>query len=333
MRRDRLRLCLVLLAPCLTFAQPVALSVNTASREEVRQFYRSVYSASEGVPMQWSGNYATGSAGDTSAAHKEATRLRINFYRALVGVPADITFNATYSAKSQQAALLMSVNDALNHGPPATWIGYNAVAAEAAANSNLALGHAGPDAINGYIADAGGNNAVVGHRRWLFYPQTLQMGTGDVPGIPVTALPRPANAVWIFDGQFGAARPMTRTPAVPYPPAGFVPHSLVWPRWSFSHPEADFTSSTVAMMRNGQIVPVRLEPLGNNVGEPTLVWVYDHLNPDDATAHSRPARDTSYAVNVNSVRIGGALRDFVYDVTVFDPDVPGPDTVSTRILG
>ena len=48
--------------------------------------------------MEWTGSYTTGLAGDTSAAHKEATRLRINFYRALVGVPADITFNSTYNA-------------------------------------------------------------------------------------------------------------------------------------------------------------------------------------------------------------------------------------------
>ena len=60
-------------------AQPVALSVNPASREEVRQFYRAVYQASEGIPMGWTGSYATGTAGDTSAAFKEATRLRINF--------------------------------------------------------------------------------------------------------------------------------------------------------------------------------------------------------------------------------------------------------------
>jgi hypothetical protein len=37
--------------------------------------------ALENVPMGWTGDYAT-NAGDTSAAFKEATRLRINFYRA-----------------------------------------------------------------------------------------------------------------------------------------------------------------------------------------------------------------------------------------------------------
>ena len=314
-------------------AQPAALSVNPSSREEVRQFYRTVFPASENVPMGWTGSYATGNAGDTSAAFQEATRLRINFYRALVGVPADITFNATNSAKAQQAALLMSVNDSLSHTPPSSWIGYNATAAEGALNSNLALGHAGPDAISGYIADAGDNNAFVGHRRWLFYPQTLQMGAGDVPGIAGNQTRRPANATWVIDGQYGSARPTTRTTAITYPPAGFVPAALVWPRWSFSHPDADFTAATVSMTRDGQAVPVRLEPLGNNIGEPTLVWVYNNLNTNEATPHPRPAGDTIYMVNVGNVRIRGAAENFAYRVTVFDPDVPSADATPIRITG
>src|SRR5688572_13324623 len=130
MHRATLRLCLLLLPAWLLHAQPVTLSVNTSSREEVRQFYRTIFNASENVPMGWTGSYATGNAGDTSAAFKKATRLRINFFRALVGVPADITFNPTFNAKSQQAALLMSVNNDLDHTPPPSWTGYNSTAAE-----------------------------------------------------------------------------------------------------------------------------------------------------------------------------------------------------------
>ena len=315
-------------------AQPAALSVNPASREEVRQFYRAIYHASEGVPMNWTGSYATGSAGDTSAAFKEATRLRINFFRALAGVPAGVTFNATYSAKAQQAALMMSANNALDHFPPASWTFYTAEGAEAAANSNLYLGDAGPAAISGYVADAGGNNAAVGHRRWLFYPQTLQMGTGDVPG---DASRRPANATWIVDtgaGRFGAPRPATRTTAVAYPPAGFVPYQVVWPRWSFSHPGADFSAATVTMTRNGQAIPVTLEPLSTSSGEPTLVWVCDNQNTANEAPHARPAADTTYAVNVSNVRVGGTMQPaFSYNVTVFDPDVAGADAAPVTVTG
>src|SRR5687768_10142374 len=140
MRRAFPPLSLLLLLSGVAQAQPTALSVNPASREEVRQFFRTVFHASENVPLEWTGSYATGAAGDTSAAHKEATRLRINFYRALVGVPADIAFNALYNAKAQQGALMLSANNDLNHFPPPSWTFYTAIGAEATANSNLALG-------------------------------------------------------------------------------------------------------------------------------------------------------------------------------------------------
>ena len=44
--------------------------------------------------------------------------------------------------------------------------------------------------------DPGSYNYFVGHRRWILYPQTKEMGTGDIPyanGYPG------ANALWGFD--------------------------------------------------------------------------------------------------------------------------------------
>ena len=73
-------------------ASVTPFTVSTTSREEVRQFYRTIYKASNGVPMGWTGNYtastAAAAAGDTAANYKEAVRVRINFFRALVGIPA-----------------------------------------------------------------------------------------------------------------------------------------------------------------------------------------------------------------------------------------------------
>ncbi len=326
------------------FGQPTALTVDPRSREEVRQFYRAIYSASENVPMGWTGNYAAGNAGDTSAAFKEATRLRINFFRALVGVPAGITFNPTYNTATQDAALMQSVNAAegnvvtLNHTPPTSWRFYTAAGADASAKSNLYYGKSGPAAVTGYIADAGSINSAIGHRRWTFMPQTRQMGTGDVPG-DGTATRAAANATWILDGTPGGTstspRPTTRSPYVAYPPAGYVPHQLVFPRWSFSYPQGDFAATTVSMTRAGQSIPVRVEPLSNAtiIGENTIVWVYDNTNSDLEEFHPRPAADTAYTVTLTNVRIGGVSQNFTYTVTVFDPDVVSPDFVATPITG
>lgn len=325
-------------------AQPSALTVDPFSRDEVRQFYRAIYFASENVPIEWTGSYAMRGSlpdfGDTSPAFKEATRLRINFFRALVGVPADIRFDPALNVKAQQAAFMMSANNALNHNPPPSWQFYTADGADGASNSNIATGYNGPNAIDGYIADAGVVNDVVGHRRWLFYPQTLRMGTGDIAGGGANR--PPTNAVWVVHqqagqppGSFGSTRPATRTREVAYPPAGYVPYTLVWPRWSFGHPDGDFSASTVTMTRNGQPVAVRLERHSANAGgEPTLVWAYDGRDTDSELPHSRPAADTTYTVTVRNVALRtGGTRDFTYNVIVFDPDRAGSEPAINTISG
>jgi hypothetical protein len=135
----------------------------------------------------------------------------------MAGVPASVTFNASNNAKDQQAAVMLSANTNVSHFPPPSWKCYTADAAEAAQNSNVAVGYAGADAITGYIWDFGFENAAVGHRRWLLYPQTQVMGTGDVPAQNGR---QPANANWVYDGNFNGPRPATRTPFVAWPPAG-----------------------------------------------------------------------------------------------------------------
>ena len=50
--------------------------------------------------------------------------LRLNYYRAMAGVPATVTFSDTYNAMDQQAALMMSANGQLSHSPPTTWTCY-----------------------------------------------------------------------------------------------------------------------------------------------------------------------------------------------------------------
>ena len=173
----------------------------------------------------------TGDPGTTSSAFRDAVALRVNYYRAMAGVPAVIVFSDEFNRKSQQAALMMSANNQFNHAPPVTWKFYTAEGAEAAGKSNLTLGSTGPLAISSLMSDGNANNTAVGHRRWILYPQTQIMGTGNIPatgGFKATA------ALWIFDSNFARARPDTRDGFVAWPPPGFVPYQVVFPRWSFT---------------------------------------------------------------------------------------------------
>ena len=306
-------------------------TVDTSSREETRQFYRTMFGISENVPSGWTGNTATGEAGDTSDAFKEAVKDRVNFYRAMAGVPANVTLNSTFSAKAQEGALMMSANNAISHLPPTDWIHYTTDGSEAAGKSNLAIGPNGPDSITGYILDNGSNNTEVGHRRWIFYPQTQEMGTGDVEEQGDL---RKANVLWVQDSRFSDPRPSVRDEFVAWPPKGNVPYQLVWPRWSFTLPDADYSGTTVTMTRGGTPVGVQIEEINQNLGdEASIVWLYDGKTGLDDDAHPRPSADTTYTVTLSGVSVNGESQDFSYDVVVFDPNTAGSDAQITTVSG
>ncbi|SHF53414.1 Cysteine-rich secretory protein family protein [Lampropedia hyalina DSM 16112] len=298
------------------------LMVDTRSREAVRNFYNTIFTASEQASAQWTGNISGCVAGTVSQAYQDATLLRVNYFRAMAGIPAAVRFDADYNEKSQQAALMLSANNALSHNPPSSWRCYSAAGAQAAGNANISLGNAGPVAVLSQFRDDGAGNAAVGHRRWILYPQTAVMGTGDVVGQGAVA-----NALWVFDSSMWGPRPAVRDDFVSWPPPGHVPYSLLFNRWSFSYPGADFSSASVTVQQQGQAVPVVVEPGGMGFGENTLVWI-----PSIQAAAAQQG-DVEYRVSIRNVRIAGASRQFDYVVTAIDPAQHGADTVLPAISG
>lgn len=287
-------------------------SVNTANRRDVLSFYNCIYQASENYAanMGWTGSVATGSPGTTTATFKDDVRRRINFYRAMVGQPADIVFDATKSAKCQKAALMMSANNSLSHTPPTSWTWYTADGYEAAGKSNIALGTYGPASVNAYVRDDGGGNHIVGHRRWLFYSQAQQMGTGD---IPANGSYNSANTIWVIGNPKAAPAPRFVT----WPNEGYVPDSLVPARWSLSYPAANFGSAAVTMTQNGNTVSLTIISRTNNgYGDNTIVWEPSGL-PGSVT------NDLPYVVNVTGISGSGIPTSKSYTVTLFNPNILG----------
>jgi hypothetical protein len=281
--------------------------------------------------MGWTGNTANGVAGNTSEGFKNSVFLRINFYRAFAGVPAGVTNNPAWSAMDQSAALMMSANNKVDHHPAPSWKFYSAGGATAAGKSNLSLSTCGSDAIASYMEDPGNHNGPVGHRRWILYPQTRQMGTGDVPASGANYA---ANALWTFDlDNAYAPRPAVRDEFVAWPPKGFVPYQLIYPRWSFSYPAANFALAQVSITRNGTGIPVNIVSRVEGYGENTVTFVPSNLNPNAWAGPERPAGDTTYQVTVSNVLINGAPRQFTYNVIAFDPAVAGGDSPNAAING
>jgi len=297
--------------PLITQPTPPALWVDTQNRQVVVDYYQTVYLASDGVEHGWTGNVNNCVAGSTTAVFKDAILQRINYFRGMAGVPAIEGFLDEYNNKAQAAALMMSAQGALSHSPDTSWACYTAEGKQGAGSSNLYLGVYGPSAISGYIYDPGGGNYFVGHRRWILYPQSKNLGTGD---IPPTSGHSPANALWVFDSSnMWGARPTTREAYVAWPPPGYVPYQVIYPRWSFAYAGADFSGASVAMTKNGAALGVTLQPVVDGYGENTLVW-----EPND-TFTSAPASDVTYHVTINNVIISGSPQTFDYDVIMITP--------------
>jgi hypothetical protein len=297
-----------------------AVEVNPSDREASRQFYWSQYVAQSSAAIDWNGNAATCDPGTTSAAFRGEIQQQINYFRAMAGVPAEVTLVDHYSRAAQEAALMMSVNGALSHFPPAEWTCYTPDGADVAGKSNLFLGVNGPEAIAGYIRDPGANNEAVGHRRWLLYPQTQQMGSGDVPAQGGNL---PSNALRVFDDDhLFDPRPATRDGFIAWPPPGYVPYQVTYPRWSFSLGDADFSQASVLMSTAAGAIPTSVAPVANGYGENTIVWTFPGA-PGDWDSWPQPAADTSYAVTVQNVFVAGQPTDYSYEVIVFDPAISG----------
>src|SRR5207253_8582031 len=79
--------------------------IDTSNRAAVRAAYLN-FAVTNSVDMGWTGDLSTGNAGSTSAAHMPAALSRINFVRAMAGVPVGIAFDSTFSQRDQQAATL-----------------------------------------------------------------------------------------------------------------------------------------------------------------------------------------------------------------------------------
>lgn len=297
------------------------------SRWQMRDYYNAVYAYGSDAQLGWTGSYDTGYAGTISAEWQEATLNRINYYRNMAGVPSDVVFDPVLNTKSQESAFMMSANNKFSHTPPSNWLWWTQGAYDAAKNGNLALGSMGADSIRGYMSDFGSNNAPVGHRRWILYPATSVMGSGDVPGTNPASRPA-ANVLWVIPSGWGE-RPATRDEFVAWPPRGYVPSDIVYARWSFSYPGADFSSTTVSMKKNGQSIPLSIESRQAGYGDNSIVWIPAGMSTSGFVTWPTPAQDEAVRVTLGNVRIDGSMRSFSYTVTIFDPDRAGEEeTVS-----
>lgn len=320
--RARMALGIASLASVALAGAPASAIVNPDDVTSVRDAYAATIAGNANVPTGWTGHAAgcvTGSESDVSAV---ATIANVNYFRAMNRLAPVGLAPAHVNAKAQAAALIFEASNQLSHTPSSAWACWTPQGAEAAARSNIALGIGGANTVGAYIADAGQHNEDAGHRRWLLSPRARTFGTGSTGR---------ANAIWVIESGTPAPRPATDI--VAWPPKGYVPWPLVYPRWSVSSnlaPGADYSAARVSVSANGRALPVTQFPAHNGYGDNTLV--FDVGLPADLQANRA---ETAFDVTVTNVAIDGAARTLSYRSTAVDVDVTRAprDVVVTAAAG
>jgi hypothetical protein len=95
-----------------TAQAPAALGswFDVSNRDAVRYFYLSLLVPTNSVSMGWTGSVAGCAAGTTSQEYQFSVLRRINWFRAMAGVPAGVSLDSILNSKDQAAALMMSAN-------------------------------------------------------------------------------------------------------------------------------------------------------------------------------------------------------------------------------
>lgn len=220
-------------------------TVNKPTQDQIRS-----YIISKKVNLAASAQYATEplleapyAAGALAQGTLDNALNTLNMYRYIVGIPSNVTLDATYNQQCQAACVVSAGNGKLNHYPtqPAGMgkalydLGY-----AGASHSNLSWGGAygcsPADAVTMFMSDSDESNiAKVGHRWWCLNPAMQKTGFGFA-GI--------YGAMYSADNAFGA----NEYEAIAWPAAN-TPVELfaAGDAWSVSGPWIDAKDSSVSV--------------------------------------------------------------------------------------
>ncbi len=277
-------------------------TIDEKSRSAAKKLYTDYYMASSASTsdVSWTGNEPACDPGSVPQATKDKIFMRLSYFRKAVGLNNEIAENSSKSDKAQKAALMMHANGTLNHNPPNNWKCFSSDGEQGAENS-LLTSTKNADAIDSYMRDQGSDNFPVGHRRWLLWPKLQEIGVGNTSSY---------NAVWVLGNP--GTRPADTPEFIAWPPQGHLPKQLAYPRWSFSIAMADFTETKISMkVKNGDDVSLEIEELTGIYGDNTIVW-------KPAINMNTLSEDTGYVVSINNVGIGGEIKNFEYEVVLFN---------------
>lgn len=301
-----------------TAVSAAGLTPNDGSKSAVAAAYNAQWVPATAVtvsPTGGSNNACTPWA--TSSTIQASTLKAINFVRWMSGA-GPVTFDQTLSDKAARAAQMMVVNNALNHAPPTSWTCYSTAGKDAAGKSNLSswggITQTTASLIGRYMTDGGTGNVAAGHRRWILYPKTGVMGSGNARAASDAT---GANALWVIGNA--ATSPVAAPDYSGWPTAGYFPRQLEpGGRWSFSSSRSDVSlaGATVSVKNAaGSALGVKQYSQSVGYGLNTIVWDFS-TKPPVGTG----SEEMAYVVTVSGIKVGGVTRSpYSYTVRLFDP--------------
>lgn len=262
----------------------------------------------------------------------------VNFYRWLAGLPDTVTEDTLYRVRCQKGAhvlVMLETNGdsyASPHSPPVPSgatpgyesdiyggpanLGSNTGGWIACASGNIYRGWGGSvytpvRTVDGYMVDTG-NDATLGHRRWILYPRLTRTAFGAIQG----------SGVWA-SVMYVVERPSFSAPApafdfVAYPSAGFYPLQCFTGAtaiWSFS------ANSTLYDLDGLTQVEVVRGSDGTNLGVTTQIKTAGYgITPTIGFDPGEAAKDETYYVTVRDIydKTESLRFDHAYTVTFFD---------------
>lgn len=299
-------------------------------REKAIKDYTDNYIGSFVTDPAWTGSTNGCNEGTISQDARNKVIQRLNYFRRICGLKDNVVENPDQHVGCQKASLCFKAQNNLSHFPPQSWACWSQAGYDAAGTSNIAWGTATSGdycvhssyGVSGFIEDAGANNTKVGHRAWFLMPGLFKLGVGST------------NSTCCMQWKDNYNTTGTAGEFIAYPPSGFVPNAIVYPRWSFTIPTgAGFTGATVTMTdANG--APVTCNVINKPAHQPGsyplqhLVWE-PNINPATIMA------DAKYTVTINNVT-GAPKTTYTYEVTII-PVTPSfkkisPEDTDNRVF-
>lgn len=233
---------------------------------------------------------------------------KINYLRRLVHLNDNVVFDPVLNQKCQEAAVMQEANRIINHcygendAPCSSWGCSSATAIEASQGSLLAFANWNYyDPIYNYMYDAGVVNTGVSHRRWLLYSKAKVFGNG---------LSENRNVLYVLGNSSNPSA--NAKDFMAYPTDGYMPAPIVFPRWSFTIPNAFFGNATVTMKdENNQTVNLEIIHKVGGPGEPTIAWEPDNIQLNNTN-------DVSYTITVSGIEDAPQIS-YTYTTIIFQP--------------